>query len=290
MKIELIILFLSMMLLISCTPSSSTGKKPEFYYKNAKVIELCNAISRNDEAAVDELLKQGVDINATGKEGMTPLWWAFSLNSISRFEMVLKKGGNPNIRTQLEYGPSVMTFAVRHKDVDYLRLALEYGGNPNYQDSDYDTLLFDAIRYDNSLKKVELLYNAGADLNHRNYMGNSYIEMAFDSSKYDIIYFFLENGADYSAPMGNYTIADFCALAYQQSDKNYRLYPYLLKIIDFLESRGVKIDLKTPFKVKPTPLREDPESYFKPFKEKSKQKVFEHNGSKPTIYDPVYTE
>ena len=110
------VMIIIVFLLQACTPSSSTGKKPEFYYKDAKVIELCNAISRNDEAAVDELLKQGVDINAIGKEGMTPLWWAFSLNSKSRFEMVLKKGGNPNIRTQLEYGLSVMNLAIQHKD------------------------------------------------------------------------------------------------------------------------------------------------------------------------------
>jgi ankyrin repeat protein len=283
------ILIILIYCLVSCAPTSSTGKTPEFYYKDSKIIKLCKAISRNDEQAVDELLQQGVDINAIGKEGMTPLWWAFSLNSKKRFEMVLKKGGNPNIRTKMQYGKSVMNLAVRHKDVDYLKLALKYGGNPNYQDTEYCTLLYDAIPY-HSLEKVKLLYEAGADINHQDYMGNGLFMHAIGHLYYDIAFFLLEHGYDYTAPLQQYTIAEIIAGEYQQRDPNYYLYPYLLKIIDFLESKGVKIDLETPFKVKPVQLKKNSETYWKPYKEKSMQKVFKHNGSKPTIYNLAYPE
>ena len=46
------ILIILMYCLVSCAPTSSTGKTPEFYYKDSKIIKLCKAISRNDEQAV----------------------------------------------------------------------------------------------------------------------------------------------------------------------------------------------------------------------------------------------
>ena len=121
-------------------------------------------------------------------------------------------------------------------------------------------------------------------------MGNGLFMHAIGHLYYDVAFFLLEHGYDYTAPLQQYTIAEIIAGEYQQRDPNYYLYPYLLKIIDFLESKGVKIDLETPFKVKPVQLKKNSETYWKPYKEKSMQKVFKHNGSKPTIYNLAYPE
>ena len=43
----------------------SCGKKkypPEYFYHDSNVIELCNAITKQDEHKIDELLKQNTDI------------------------------------------------------------------------------------------------------------------------------------------------------------------------------------------------------------------------------------
>ena len=136
----IMLIIFSTALIVSCR-RSTTGKTPEFFFKNSKVVELCKAISNNDEAKIDSLLKQGVDVNSIGKDGMNPLLWALSFNDIKTFEMVLKKGGNPNIRLTKGNGTSVMILVSKMPENDFLKLTLKYGGDPNIEDFAFKTFL-----------------------------------------------------------------------------------------------------------------------------------------------------
>jgi hypothetical protein len=49
--------------------------KAEVFFQDTKVIEFCQAIEKGDFSRAEELLKEGVDINTVGKDGITPFLW-----------------------------------------------------------------------------------------------------------------------------------------------------------------------------------------------------------------------
>ena len=67
-------------LLPSRTIHQRCGWKAEDYFTDRKVIALCRAIEANDLAEMERVVKAGADVNAQGKDKMTPLLWAFPDN------------------------------------------------------------------------------------------------------------------------------------------------------------------------------------------------------------------
>ena len=76
------------------------GWKAEDYFTDPKVIALCHAIEANDLAKIDRQIAAGADVNANGKDGMTPLLWAFADNKLERFSKLLEHGADPNVFIQ----------------------------------------------------------------------------------------------------------------------------------------------------------------------------------------------
>jgi len=74
------------------------------FFKNARVIELCQAIEADDLGRMKTLIDAGVDVNAKGKFNMTPLLWAYSDYKLERFRMLLKAGANPNVVATSTFG------------------------------------------------------------------------------------------------------------------------------------------------------------------------------------------
>ncbi len=46
---------------------------------------------------MDQLIADGVDVNAKGKDNVTPLFWAFFDNKLPRFKKLLEHGADPNV-------------------------------------------------------------------------------------------------------------------------------------------------------------------------------------------------
>ena len=77
------------------------GWKAEDYFADPKVIALCRAIEANELAEMERLVQAGADVNAQGKDKMTPLLWAFPDNHLPRFKWLLGKnrGREPIVST-----------------------------------------------------------------------------------------------------------------------------------------------------------------------------------------------
>src|SRR5690606_20794623 len=73
------------------------GWNAEDSFDDTQVIELCRAIERNDLAEMKRLIVEGADPSALGKQGMTPLLWAFPDRKIERFRLLLEHGADPNV-------------------------------------------------------------------------------------------------------------------------------------------------------------------------------------------------
>ena len=63
------------------------GWKAEAYFTDPQVIELCDAIEAKNLKRMASLIREGADVNAIGKDGMTPLLWAFRKNNISEMNL-----------------------------------------------------------------------------------------------------------------------------------------------------------------------------------------------------------
>lgn len=249
----------------------SCGKKkypPDYFYSDTQVISLCKAISNNDEANIDALLKEGVDINTVGKDGMTPLLWALKAKNKAIYEMVLRKGGDPNIKITAKsaMGESVMSLVCRMKDIDYLKITLKYVNKSSKIQLKKSALSYALIGInDSTLERVKLLVEAGADINCKAETGVEKgmppLISAAALNQYDIVYYLLQERADPLLKADPIIIPSLSSkkdsglsLVYLIEQSNELMsrkgnqYPYLLKCAQLLKDKGIKVDVSKPQK------------------------------------------
>ncbi len=190
------------------------GWKAEDYFTDPKVIALCHAIEADDIPEIDRLAKSGADVNAKGKDNMTPLLWAFPDNKIERFKRLLELGGNPNVITRSDFnthgkmgrGDSVTHMACRTAFPGYFEAVFAHGGDPNLVGNRIlpsETPLFSVMNGSavNKKAKVRILIDKGADLNHiYGQLATPAMEAA-GGGQYDIALMLLEAGANYKIYM-----------------------------------------------------------------------------------------
>jgi uncharacterized protein len=187
------------------------GWKAEDYFTDPKVIALCKAIESNDLSKMDRLVKAGADVNAQGKDKMTPLLWAFPDNHLPRFKWLLEHGANPNVivesdfgtRGSISAGESVTHMACETEFAGYFDAVFDHGGDPNIRrtgPSGRDaTPLYCVITtgFGNRRAKVKRLIAAGADMNAISGGGTAPMEAAGWFTQNDLVLIMLEAGADF---------------------------------------------------------------------------------------------
>lgn len=225
------------------------GWKAEDYFKDPAVVALCNAIAEDDVAEIDRLVAAGADANARGKDNMTPLLWAF-LSAETTFKRVLEHGADPNViftsdfgtRSRMPWGESVIGLSASFKSPNRLKLALQHGGNPNVVNlKNGETPIFVAILVGRT-EHIQLLIDAGADLNHQGQSRNTPLLHAAAGGAYLYVLTFLDAGADYRL-LG--LASNDLVLAVARRDTKYmgemQLADYR-KVVAFLEGKGADFD------------------------------------------------
>jgi ankyrin repeat protein len=201
------------------------GWKASNYFTDRGVIELCEAIERDDLESMDRLIAVGVDVDARGKEGMTPLLWAMPDGKVARFERLLRGGADPNVVMQSDFGAegqplqfsphnSLARFecmagrAVTHlaclaPETAHLRLVLTLGGDAKLTTQKEKMAPLDFVIgmfVPQSFERVELLLEAGADPNrYCEYEGAYPVVCAIRANAYDVALLLLKAGADFNA-------------------------------------------------------------------------------------------
>lgn len=220
----------------------------ETMFPDRQVRALAQAAGKGRVKKIEELITQGVDVNAQGKQNATPLFWALRNSNIDGFEKLLALGADPNI---IFAGGSVMHWAARHKiNTSFLRSALSYGGDPNLRAGwPSKTPLFNTIGNGESM---HLLLDSGANIDAitgneeifgSTIMGGQTLAMnAADLGRYEIVYDLLLRGADYQHK--DDSGRDLIKLI----NRDNGLYPagskpdkFLKKVITWLSDRGVTV-------------------------------------------------
>lgn len=115
---------------------------PYYFYSDDKVARLCHAITNADVAAMKDLIRDGANVNAVGKEGMTPLFWAFHQDRDPRpFGILLRHKANPNIIAKIDNrrwkvntvptGDAVVHLVSRGLYNRHFKNVFFHNGNPN---------------------------------------------------------------------------------------------------------------------------------------------------------------
>lgn len=174
--------------------------KAEDYFTDPLQQKLAQAIARGDAEKISDVIKQGADVNAVGKDRMRPLFWAMAKRRLKEFEILLQHGADPNITAEKisdsDYPLALMELAAIAENPDYLRAALRYKGDPNFVvPASERSILYEAIMNER-IHNVRLLVENGAKVNVRDSSGESPAMTAASINSYDIVYLLLEKGAD----------------------------------------------------------------------------------------------
>ena len=225
----------------------------ETMFPNEDARALAKAAGKGKIKKVEELVKSGVDVDARGTQGATPLFWAMA--NYKGFKRLLELGADPNI--VYGDGNTVIHMAVRLKDSRFLEALLEHGANPNLKVESVGkwktlghTPIFDALSQGKD--RVDLLLSAGADLNAKGNFGTTPVMSAVGRGDFEIAYYLLEQGADYRIKNdAGETLASRVADTIGALRPGSDAVKWQTKVIDWLESRGVQVRYQQPHRCGP---------------------------------------
>jgi ankyrin repeat protein len=216
----------------------------ETMFPDSQVRALAKAAGDGNIRRIEQLVKEGVSVNARGTQGATPLFWA--KRNHKGFKRLLELGADPNV--VYEDGNSVMHAAAGLRDRRILRAALEHGGNPNLRaprDAMAATPIFDAMLP--GVDMVDILLQHGADINARKRFDSTPVLSAAKIGDYEMVYHLLERGADYSLKDANGSdLASLVATDVGRIRPGTKWAKRHEKVIAWLKAKGVEIPASPP--------------------------------------------
>ena len=218
---------------------------------------------------INDLMKEGADVNALNKHGETPLMAATFHENIPIMEMLIDYGGDVNARIDIN-SETALNYAARQNCGKAMELLINKGADVNARDQHGDTPLMVAAFYGNipimemlldnrsdvnarneenrktalhyaagkySLKATALLIDKGADVNVQNQHGKTPLMTAIFSETLQIVELLMDNGADIG-PYDNLNSETALNYAAKQSSG---------KTLRLLIEKGVDVNLKVKY-------------------------------------------
>lgn len=214
------------------------GKTVDDVFPDSRLASLARAACKGETPTVERLIQAGVNPNGQGFEGTTPLFWALRCESAPGVEALLKAGADPNYRFPGEQGFTAVFAASGMKNPVFLKLMLQYRGDPNTgrQDSDWTALkaaLYRGMDGD-GWENYYALLDAGVDIDA--YNRGTIAEIAADLNQYDRVNELLERGYSHDLKHLAMIVADANLGALGPAQTAARL-----KTIEILETRGITV-------------------------------------------------
>ncbi|MGA2629450.1 MAG: ankyrin repeat domain-containing protein [Terriglobia bacterium] len=145
------------------------------------------------------LLAAGADIDIKDNEGLTPLMLAASMREIAMVKWLMAAGANLNERssdgrTALHYAARERLYRQDPPGTETVKLLLEAGASPNIKDNAGNSALILAA-VEGQLEEVEALLAAGANVKTRNKSGKSALSIATEKGYAEIAQLLKKHGA-----------------------------------------------------------------------------------------------
>jgi hypothetical protein len=236
--------------LLGCSRGPTGGGAPRDFFTDPNVISLVLASERGDVKEIDRLVSLGTNVNARGKDGITPLYFPMWAKNKAGFLRLLEHGANPNLQLtgSSGVGSSVTNDSARaENDSEWLEIVLKHGGNPNLVNPQgsgckNSTPIFEAVR-SRRAKNLDLLIEAGAKIDYQDACGDTAMIYAAGANYFDSVYRLLEAGADYRIRNTNgHDVVDW--IVWSNCNPKSELGQWREKAVDFLKGKGVDFDAR----------------------------------------------
>lgn len=224
---------------------------------------LAKAVEVGDVKKIkEEVLQKKVSIDyQESRFGQTLLMLAIFNGEYDSVKTLLELGANPNLHDTFKGKTSVIV-AAGNADPRYLKLLLDYKGDPNSIENVFSgpkkrinsernsalTACISAIEGKNELEKIKLLVEAGADINYaKKGIIQTVLAEALMLGKMDVAMYLIEKGADYTKPITPTVIggADVTVLYLLRSSiisLDSEQYKKKMELVTFLKSKGLDYD------------------------------------------------
>ena len=106
---------------------------------------LIDAVKRQDVQAIQALIKQKVDINASEADGFTALHWAAQRSDLQLVELLL--GAGANVKTSTRYNITPLYLAAMNGNAAMIERLLNAGADPNGTAEEGQTMLMTCLLY-----------------------------------------------------------------------------------------------------------------------------------------------
>ncbi|WP_368267308.1 ankyrin repeat domain-containing protein [Enterobacter cloacae] len=174
---------------------------PQDYFSGQQLV-LAEDIQRGDIDGVEKLAPQ-TDLNKSGKQDMTLLFWALG-NSIndnktpSRLKIVtlLVKSGADPLQPRPQGKSSPAEFVLNADSADWINALLDGGLSPDAKDKTFhEPIIFETIKAKNT-DTLEALLDRGANINITDSLNSTLLFEALNYHAYDHVMLLLKRGAD----------------------------------------------------------------------------------------------
>lgn len=159
--------------------------------------ELAVAAWQGEEARVKGLLRQGVDIHATGPDGLTPLSRAVWRGHVGIIKLLVRQGADVSIQDQR--GRNALMWALQAPEPNQVLPALMSSRQARKAlqqvDQNDATVLLQAAAFGGTAVVKQLL-TAGADIGSTDSSGQNALQIAIQHQQVDAVAVLLEFGAD----------------------------------------------------------------------------------------------
>jgi ankyrin repeat protein len=218
-------------------------------FPDPQAAALVEAAERGDLEQLDAAIRSGANVNAVGKQGVTPLIWVLGTRNKQATERLLQAGANPNHKGFGGADESAMSLAAGGNDPALLELLLKHRGDPNIIGPRNRPVLHIAALGDRR-ENMQVLLKYGADINIHTQDRRTAGDVAAAMGNFDQVAYLLEQGLSY----------DLKGLAQsveiRQVPRASEQYQWKLKVIEMLKSRGVKFPALTRGAPPPPPPRQ----------------------------------
>lgn len=161
---------------------------------------LADAVEKLDRAKIGELLKQGVDCNATQADGMTAVHWAAYHDDAKMVQQLIKAGADAKAANK--YSVTPLSLACTNGNAEIVDVLLSAGADPNVELRGGETALMTAARTGKP-GPVKALLSSGASVNAKDRKGQTALMWAAADGHVDAVKALLAAGADFRTPVGS---------------------------------------------------------------------------------------
>jgi hypothetical protein len=188
--------------------------RPDDYFSDYNTIRLCNSIKSGNIPFIEKDIAGKANVKAVGRDGMTPLLWAFAHDQFEAFEYLLNHGADPEVPFKsdfgtyhaIEIGSNVFHTSAKSHFPKYFLSIMKHEGDPDafYKwtrgGEDRHANLFKSILYSPQKywdERCKAVLEAGPS---KEVLANGARLLVRDGQRFDIALQLLKAGADYKSP------------------------------------------------------------------------------------------